>query len=228
VYGLNTSKKVWAALAKRFANQSLSHISTIKQQLQNLRQGSKSCSDYLQSAKSPADQLAVIGKPLDDEDMISSIINGLNPSFINFLTNFAFATMEKSLNFDEFEDMLLNHEMLLNIVATPDVSTFALFAQKAGPHNFNQKPKGPHQLNRPQPHHYSKPNGYPAFKSQQQISHPFGFSRFSNSSLAFPSNRNMQQQQQPQHTTSNLSPQLMLPAKSVENQAINYLIVSIG
>jgi hypothetical protein len=85
---------------------------------------------------------------LDDEDLISSIINGLNPSFINFVTNFAFATREKSLSFDKFEDMLLNHEMLLNKVATPDVSTFALFAQKIGPRNFNQKPRGPHKLNR--------------------------------------------------------------------------------
>jgi hypothetical protein len=219
VYGLNTSKKVWAALTKRFVNQSRSHISTIKQQLQNLHQGSKSCSDYLQSAKSLADQLAVIGKPLDDEDLISSIINGLNPSFINFVTNFAFATREKSLSFDEFEDMLLNHEMLLNKVATPDVSTFALFAQKAGPCNFNQKPRGPHQLNRQQPNHYSKPNGYPAFKSQQQRSNPSRFSRFSNSSPAFPSNRNMQQQQQPQHTTSNLSTSTRAPCQICEKSS---------
>lgn len=131
VYGLNTSKKVWAALAKRFANQSQSHISTIKQQLQNPHQGSKSCSNYLQSAKSLANQLAVIGKQLDDEDLISSIINGLSPSFINFVNNFAFTTRKKSISFDKFEDMLLNHEMLLNKVATPTVSTFALFAQKA-------------------------------------------------------------------------------------------------
>jgi hypothetical protein len=62
------------------------------------------------------------------KNLISSIINGLNPSFINFVTYFVFATKEKSPSFDEFEDMLLNHEMLLNKVATPDVSTFALFA----------------------------------------------------------------------------------------------------
>lgn len=137
MYGLNTSKQVCVALANKFASESRSYISTIKQQLQNLRQSYKSCSDHLQFAKNLADQLAVIGKPLNDEDLISTIINGLNPSFINFVTNFAFATREKSISFDEFQDMLLNHEMLLNKVATPDVSTFALFAQKACPRNFN-------------------------------------------------------------------------------------------
>jgi hypothetical protein len=114
VYGLNTSRQVWTALANRFASQSRTHISHIKQQLQNLRQGSKSCSEYLQSAKAWSDQLAVIGKPLDDEDLISVITNGLNPTFIHFVTNLAFATREKSLSFDDFQEMLLNHEMLLN------------------------------------------------------------------------------------------------------------------
>jgi hypothetical protein len=200
VYGLDTSKQVWAALANRFANQSCPHISNIKQQLQNLRQGSKSCSDYLQVAKSLADQLSVMGKPLDDEDLISSITNGLNPNFINFVTNFAFATREKSLSFDVFQDMLLNHEMLLNNhqVAAPNVSTFALFAHKASPRNFHQKPKGTQQFHRQQPrgYHYPKPNGYPAFRAQQQqSSHSLGGPRFSNPTTRFSNSKSLQQHQ---------------------------------
>ncbi|KAF8393787.1 hypothetical protein HHK36_019985 [Tetracentron sinense] len=180
-----------AASDPRFANQSRAHVSHIKQQLQNLRQGSKSCSDYLQFAKGMADQLAVIGKPLDDEDLISSITNGLNPSFIHFVTNLAFATREKLLSFDDFQDMLLNHEMLLNNhqVAAPDVSTFALFAHKTSPHNF--KNKGSYQSNsRQQPHnnHYAKPNGFPAFRSQQE-NHSHGAPRFNNAASGFFNNK---------------------------------------
>jgi hypothetical protein len=52
VYGLNTSKQVWTAMANRFASQSWSSVANLKRQLQNLHQGSKNCTEYLQSAKS--------------------------------------------------------------------------------------------------------------------------------------------------------------------------------
>ena len=171
VYGLNTSRQVWTTLANRFASQSRTHVSHIKQQLQNLCQGSKSCLEYMQLAKSWSDQLVVIGKPLDDEDLISVITNGLNPTFIHFVTTFSFATCEKSLSFDDFQEMLLNHKMLLNNqhVSTPDMSTYALFCQKEGLHNFNQKSKGSYQSYRHHPcnNQYSKSptNGFPAFIS---------------------------------------------------------------
>ena len=51
VYGLKTSRQVWAALVTRFASQSRSRISNIKEQLQNMHQGSQSCSEYMQSVK---------------------------------------------------------------------------------------------------------------------------------------------------------------------------------
>jgi len=156
-----------------------------------------------------ADQLAVIGKPLDDEDFISSITNGLNPSSIHFVTNLAFATRDKVLSFDDFQDILLNHEMLLNNhqVVVPDASTFALFAHKTGPHNFK---KGPYQSNnRQQPYNnnnYAKPNGFPAFRSQQG-NHSSGAPRFSNSGF---SNNKTSQNSSPNNssnpTNSNRAP----------------------
>jgi hypothetical protein len=51
IYGLDTSRQVWFALANQFANQSKTQIANLKTQLQSLHQGSKSCSDYIQAAK---------------------------------------------------------------------------------------------------------------------------------------------------------------------------------
>jgi hypothetical protein len=45
VYGLNTSKQVWTAMANRFASQSRSSVANLKRQLQNLHQGSKNCTE---------------------------------------------------------------------------------------------------------------------------------------------------------------------------------------
>lgn len=110
VYGLNTSRLVWASLAKRFASDSKSRISHIKRQLQSLRQGSKTCSEYLQTAKQWADQLAAIGKPIEDDDLIHFLISGLNPTFNAFVTTFSLITRDNSFSFDDFQHELLNHE----------------------------------------------------------------------------------------------------------------------
>jgi hypothetical protein len=132
VYGLHTSQQVWAALASRFASQSRSRVSHLKRQLQSLHQGSKTCAEYLKTAKGWANQLAVIGRPTDDEDLISYIISGLNPTFNAFVTSYGLATRDNPLSFADFQDELLNHETLLNQQQTPapDASNFALFMQR--------------------------------------------------------------------------------------------------
>jgi hypothetical protein len=143
VYGLHISRQVWSALASRFASKSRSHVTNLKSWLQNITQGSKTCIEYLQSAKSLADQLAAVGKSMEDDNLISFIVSGLNPTFNNFVTTFSFITREKGISFDDFQNELLNHEMLLNkqqAVAT-DPSMFALFSQKLGLRSFNQKGK---------------------------------------------------------------------------------------
>ncbi|KAF5443926.1 hypothetical protein F2P56_036442, partial [Juglans regia] len=77
VYGLNTFKQVWTALKMRFFSQSRSRIAYMKRQLQTITQGSRNCSAYLEKANSIVDQLATLGKPIDDQDLISYLLGGL-------------------------------------------------------------------------------------------------------------------------------------------------------
>lgn len=69
--------------------------------------------EYLRVAKVWADQLAIVGHPIDDEDLISFIISDLNPIYNSFITSYIFVTRENSLSFEDFQDELLNHEILL-------------------------------------------------------------------------------------------------------------------
>jgi hypothetical protein len=64
----------------------------MKRQLQTMRHDARSCIEYLQLAKSWADQLAAMGKPVDEEDIISFTICGLNPSFNVFISTFNLTT----------------------------------------------------------------------------------------------------------------------------------------
>jgi len=145
VYGLNTSKLLWTSLANKFASQSNSRISHIKHQLQGLRQGSITCFEFLQTAKRWADQLAAIGKPMEDDNLIHFLISGLNPTFFTFITTLSLMNRGDSLRFDVFQHELLNHEMLLNQqhVVTLDNSNFNLFSNKIGARN------GPHRHKMP-------------------------------------------------------------------------------
>jgi hypothetical protein len=81
MFGLNTSREAWVSLANRFASQSKSRITQLKRQLQTIRQDTKTCARYLQLAKGFVDQLAIVGNLIDDADLISFFIGGLNPSF---------------------------------------------------------------------------------------------------------------------------------------------------
>lgn len=133
VFGLHTSQQVWNLLAHKYASQSRSRVSHLKRQLQCLHQGSKTCSEYLQFAKNCANQLAVIGKPTDDEDLIFFVISGLNSTFNTFVTTISVTTRDNPLSFQDFQDELLNHEMLLNQqqqAMSTNASNFALFMQR--------------------------------------------------------------------------------------------------
>jgi hypothetical protein len=102
VYGLNTSHQAWTALSTKFASKSKSRISNLKKQLQGLSQGSKSCSDFMQAAKHIADQLGAAGNPISDEELISSVLNGLNPNFTHFITTYSFHTRANDISYEDF------------------------------------------------------------------------------------------------------------------------------
>ncbi|KAA8523788.1 hypothetical protein F0562_010211 [Nyssa sinensis] len=74
VYGRTSSRQVWNTLSNRFAPHSRSRISHLKRQLQTLNQSNKTCTDYLLTAKNWSDQLAAVGKLVDEEDLISYVV----------------------------------------------------------------------------------------------------------------------------------------------------------
>jgi hypothetical protein len=119
VYGLTTAQQVWAHLAKRFTPTSRTRITNLRRQLQTISQGSKSCTDYLLIAKNLADQLAAIGKGVDDEDLISYVIGGLKPSYHTFVTTFSYGNRDAVISFEDFQTELLNYEQLFEAHQKP-------------------------------------------------------------------------------------------------------------
>jgi hypothetical protein len=97
--------------------------------LQNLQQGNKTCTKYINKAKSWADELSVVSKPVEDDDLIYLIINGINHTFNSFAT--AFTLRDRETTFHDFQSKLLSHEILLQNqqpALTPEAGSFALHA----------------------------------------------------------------------------------------------------
>jgi len=69
------------------------------------------CTECLNQAKAWADELSAVGKPVNDDDLISLIINGINLTFNSFVT--AFSLHDQETTFHDFQSEFLSHEILL-------------------------------------------------------------------------------------------------------------------
>jgi hypothetical protein len=165
MYGLNTSKSAWAYLTGRYTDQSRSRISHPKRQLQSLQQGRKTCTEYLNQAKSWADQLAALGKLVDNDDLISFIINGLNPLYHSFVAAFSLAIRNCDMSFIDFQSELLSHEILIENQSqqsvTHEAPAFALYSNRTGASDHKAQPTRfpSHSQGFNRPHHaqYGRP-----------------------------------------------------------------------
>ncbi|XP_042939396.1 uncharacterized protein LOC122274422 [Carya illinoinensis] len=117
-------------------------VSSISPNIVASMYGSRTFSTYLEGAKFIADQLAAAGKSIDDQDLISFILGGLNQEFNPFITSFNFASRDKDFCFEDFNVELLSHEALLDTQRSAVVpnTTFAFAASKKSSFPPKKKP----------------------------------------------------------------------------------------
>ncbi|RVW41864.1 Retrovirus-related Pol polyprotein from transposon RE1 [Vitis vinifera] len=183
VYGITSAREVWSSLANKFASQSRTRVHHLKGKLQTLHQGSMKCTDFLEKAKLVSDELVAVGKPLEDDDLMSYIVSGLNPSFNPFITSLSFATRDKNVSFEDFQAELLSYELLLenqNIAIPPETNNFAFFTPKSNQQQYNRKPKNPSKpysrpsfSQNPRPRYSPQPSGLPSSPQPNQKQHSF-------------------------------------------------------
>lgn len=112
-----TCHEFWQVLANTYARPSRGHIKQIKDQLKRITQGALTISDYMQSIKARADELAVLGKPLDQEDLIEKILDELDDEYQSVID--AVNGRETTISFDELHEKLINKELTLQQKSGP-------------------------------------------------------------------------------------------------------------
>ncbi|CAL9004058.1 unnamed protein product [Prunus brigantina] len=76
-----TSKQAWTTLANTYAKPSRGRIKQIKHQLKYTTKGSLSITEFMQSIKTRADDLALLGASLDEEEITNKILDGLGDEY---------------------------------------------------------------------------------------------------------------------------------------------------
>lgn len=84
--GHDSAQAIWDCLQRRFAHCSVTNSATLQYQLLDLSKGSHLVADYLQHAKSLTDKLANIGRPVDHEDFITTVLRGRGPEYLVLTT----------------------------------------------------------------------------------------------------------------------------------------------
>ncbi|XP_010251934.1 PREDICTED: uncharacterized protein LOC104593666 [Nelumbo nucifera] len=70
VVSCSTSYDAWQKLTRTYSSSSRVRVQQLRLQLENLKRGSTSCTEYLQNVRIIADNLAAIDKPMSNEDLI--------------------------------------------------------------------------------------------------------------------------------------------------------------
>ncbi|KAA8539520.1 hypothetical protein F0562_026212 [Nyssa sinensis] len=147
-----SSQATWSSLEKRYASQSKNRILQLRHDLLTVKGEGLSISDFVDKINQIADNLALAGKPVDDDELVNIILNNVGPAYE--ITVSSAQARDTPICYDDLVALLLNAEMRLKAQQTPslEASPTALYA-----------PKAPHSTTRgrnPMHHHGSHMRGW--------------------------------------------------------------------
>ena len=102
---------MWDLLSSTFGNPTRGHVRQIKKQIESCVKGTKTISEYLRLVKSKADELALLGKPMDPEDVTERILDGLPEEYKPEID--AINGRDTTIPFHELYERLINREAML-------------------------------------------------------------------------------------------------------------------
>ena len=151
------------SLSQYLCQTSRGHIKQLKEQLKRCTKGSKSISEYMQTIKTRADELAILRKPIDDEDLIDRVLEGLSDEYKSVID--AIKARNTSIYFAELHEKLLNKEAsfqtaqssLISLPTTTNPTAFRNHPNWCPPFTTPQQPDpttafSPHDQRQPKPY----------------------------------------------------------------------------
>jgi hypothetical protein len=104
----STTTVVWGYIMSRFECQSQACVINVRMALSTSKKGDMTTSRYVAKMKALTDEMTSVGKRLDDEDLISYILAGLDLDFDSVIS--AISTRVEPVSVVELYGQLLSHE----------------------------------------------------------------------------------------------------------------------
>ena len=134
------SREAWTVLANTYAKPSRGRIKQVKNLLKNPTKGTMTVTDFLHSVKARTDELAILGAPIEEEDLIENILDGLGDDYKQLVR--AVQARDTSISFDELHEKLLSFEATLSATTKSEIHLpiTANPTNKTTPINTNWRP----------------------------------------------------------------------------------------
>lgn len=113
VSSFTTSAGIWKALLQSFASQSRARVIQLRSAIEHTRKEDLTAAAYYTKMVSIADELAAAGKPLDEDDVVSHILQGLlhEPDYNGFVSAISTRTAtDQPIGLGELFSLLLAAE----------------------------------------------------------------------------------------------------------------------
>jgi hypothetical protein len=110
---LPSAADVWKHIESAFASQSCARVINTSMTLTTTQKGSLMVAEYISKMKLLADDMASVGKKLDDEDFISYILAGLDAEYNSVVSSIAGRV--EPITFAELYSQLLAYENRLDL-----------------------------------------------------------------------------------------------------------------
>ena len=112
--GQTTSAGVWSHVTKMFSSQSKARVVHLRTKLNQTRKENKTGAVYFGQIKSLADEMAIAGKPLDTEDIVSYVLAGLDDEYNGFVAAItALIKAQQSISLGDLYSQFLSYEARL-------------------------------------------------------------------------------------------------------------------
>jgi hypothetical protein len=99
---------------KMFSSQSQSRVVQLRTRLNQCRKGDKTGQVYLDEIKGLCDEMAAAGKPLDNLDVISHVLSGLDEEYDGFVATItALIKAEKNMSLSDVYSQFMSYEAQL-------------------------------------------------------------------------------------------------------------------
>ncbi|CAA7017749.1 unnamed protein product [Microthlaspi erraticum] len=131
VSSATTTAEVWSLLATTFGNPTRGHIRQLKFQIKSCVKGTKTISEYLRLIKAKADDLSLLGKPMDPEDLTEQILDGLSEDYKPEID--AINGRDTTISYTELHERLLNREAMLMCSEATSIAPIVANATEARP-----------------------------------------------------------------------------------------------